>query len=353
MALNTHLRVWFHVKILYGVSPIGLGHATRSLVVAEALRRSGAGVRLYSGGDTARFMRDSGFEADDVVEEATPHISNGVMDRVALWYVRSWLAQKRNVRRTERLFDDYGPDLVVCDEEFSGMAVAEKRAARRVFVSDELELGFARTWLAQRIENRVERWYRRLQDSVDLLIIPEEGEDAGNRKHVGPIVRPRTKSCDQARREHGLPEGRMVLFSMSGAGVGSEFVKALKLSMVEGQLAGAFLAVTGNRGPRFEGEGVYDLGVVTDNQNLVACADLVVSTAGKSTIDEAAAAGTPMITIPVKNHAEQERNASALGYSFDDSKRVTELVRAKIGKREAPRAFHGEQKASRLILSLG
>jgi UDP-N-acetylglucosamine--N-acetylmuramyl-(pentapeptide) pyrophosphoryl-undecaprenol N-acetylglucosamine transferase len=71
--------------------------------------------------------------------------------------------------------------------------------------------------------------------------------------------------------------------------------------------------VSGNRGKKKAGESIYDLGIVPDNQNLVAAADLVVSTAGKSTIDEAAEAGTPMIPVPIRNHSEQERNAAALG----------------------------------------
>jgi UDP-N-acetylglucosamine--N-acetylmuramyl-(pentapeptide) pyrophosphoryl-undecaprenol N-acetylglucosamine transferase len=341
------------VKILYGVSPIGLGHATRSMVLAHELMRGGADVRLYSGAHAARFMKDNGFDADDIVEEAAPRIVYGEMSWVALWYVRSWLAQRRNVREAGRVFEAYRPDVVVCDEEFSGMAVAEKAGTKRVFISDELDLGFARTWPARRIEMRVERWYRKLQDSVDLLIVPEEGEDVGNRRYVGGIVRPRTRSCEQVRSERRLPEGRMMLFSMSGAGVGRELVLNLVSSMDAGLMPGAFLAVTGNGGSPFRGERVFDLGVVGDNQNLIACADLVVSTAGKSTIDEAAAAGTPIVTIPVRHHAEQERNALALGYTSEDSRRLMELVGAKIGRREAPREFRGEQRASRLILDIG
>ena len=74
---------------------------------------------------------------------------------------------------------------MVCDEEFSGIVVAGERGTKRVFVSDELRLGFGRTWVSRKIEERVERWYVRLQDSVDLLIIPEFGDDAGNRRGCG------------------------------------------------------------------------------------------------------------------------------------------------------------------------
>ena len=339
-------------RILFGVSPIGLGHATRALVLSEELRRGGAEVRMFSGGRAASFVKDAGVEVESIVEDPVPRMEKGEMSRVSLWYLRSWLANRRTLPRTRRLFDEFQPDLVVCDEEFSGIIVAKERGIRRVFVSDELDLGFARTWLARRIEGRVLRWYRGLQQSVDLLVVPEDGPDGGNRINVGPIVRRATSSCADVRAKHGLPAGRMVLFAMSGTGVGRELVEKLAGLVESPWMADAFLVVAGNVGRSVAGERVYDLGVVVDNQDLVACADLVVSTAGKSTIDEAAAAGTPIIAVPVKHHAEQERNAAALGYSSGAADRLGELVREKIGRREPPRRFDGERAAAKAILAL-
>lgn len=274
------------------------------------------------------------------------------MRRVTLWYLRSWLALRRTLPRTRRLLEDFKADVVVGDEEFSGMVAAGDGGLKRVFISDELELGFARTWIARKVEGRVERWYGKLQSSVDRLVVPELGEDSGNRFYVGPIVRPVTLGRDAARAEHGLPDGPMVLFSMSGSGLGLDLVRRTAEALRSAALDGAFLAVTGNRGRKLAMEGVYDLGVVSDNQNLVAAADLVVSTAGKSTIDEAAASGTPAVVIPIRYHAEQERNAASLGYRAKDVSRLQELIQSKIGRREAPRDFRGAKDASRLILSL-
>ncbi len=339
-------------RILYGVSPIGLGHATRSLVLSHELGRNGAEVRFFSGGKAAEFIRERGFRVDDIVEDPVPHVSDGEMSRVALWYVRSWIANRRTIPRTRRLLDSYSPDLVVCDEEFSGMVVAGERGVKRVFVADELALGFARTWLSRKIEERVDRWYKSLQESVDLLLVPEPGESGGNRRFVGPIVRAPTLSPAEARASYGLPNGGMVLFATSGSGLGRELALRVRDAIAKAGLAGTSLVITGNRGPRVDGSEVYDLGVVPDNQNLVAAADLVVSTAGKSTIDEAAASGTPIIVIPIRHHAEQERNAAALGYTSGDVSRLPDLIREMYGRRQPPRRFNGEVEASRAILSL-
>ncbi|HEV2137882.1 MAG TPA: glycosyltransferase family protein [Nitrososphaerales archaeon] len=339
-------------KVLYGISPIGLGHATRSLVLWELLKKEGVDVKLFSGGKAAEFIVSLGVPVEDIVDDPVPTVVNGEMKRSALWYIRSWIALGRTIKRTERLFDIYQPDLVVCDEEFSGMALAEKRGAKRVFISDELMLGFGRTWLSRKIEARVDRWYRRLQESVDLLIVPEFGKDSGNTKYVGPIVRSPTLAPNETRNKYGLPEGKMVLFSMSGSGIGDYLLREMMQVIKRDTIPGAYLVVSGNRGPKVAYSRVYDLGLVDDNQNLISSADLVVSTAGKSTIDEAVSAGTPIITIPIKNHAEQERNAAALGYSYESLADLPDLMKQKIGKREPPRDFRGGEIISRLLISM-
>jgi UDP-N-acetylglucosamine--N-acetylmuramyl-(pentapeptide) pyrophosphoryl-undecaprenol N-acetylglucosamine transferase len=339
-------------KVLYGISPIGLGHATRSLVVLEHLRREGVDVKLFSGGKAADFIQTLGNPVVDIVDDAVPRIVNGEMKWSGLWYVRSWLALRRTIRRTELLFDSYKPDLVVGDEEFSGMAVAERNGSKRVFISDELMLGFGRTWLSRKIEERVDRWYNKLQGSVDLLIVPEFGMDSGNTKYSGPVVRPTTMTPRETREKYGLPEGKMILFSMSGSGIGGYLLKKALYVIRTGAIPGAFLAITGNRGQVVRESNVFDLGIVNDNQNVISAADLVVSTAGKSTIDEAAAAGTPIITIPMKNHAEQERNARALGYSYESLAGLSDLMMQKIGKREPPQEFRGGETISRLLLAM-
>ena len=83
------------------------------------------------------------------------------------------------------------------------------------------------------------------------------------------------------------------------------------------------LVVTGlSVGP--SGARVRYLGLERDNQDFVAAADLVISTAGKSTIDEAVSYGSPLIVIPIRHHSEQERNA--VPHSGSDTVTLTILT---------------------------
>ena len=340
-------------RVLYGVSPIGLGHATRASAVAEELRSGGVEVLFASGGHAADFLRARGFVTEPAVAGAVPAIAGGEMKRASLWYARYWWGYRKTLRRLRALIGSWGPDLIVGDEEFAGVSLAIERGLRHALVTDELELGFARSAAARAIESRVSRWYSRLLSEASVVLIPDFGEDSANRRHVGPIVRRVTKTRREVEQEFSLPKGGpMVLLSLSGSGAGGHLLERAVDGMRRAELQGAFLVVTGNRGPKVVKEGVRDLGVVQDNQNLVAAADLVISTAGKSTIDEAASAGTPIVAVPIRNHAEQERNAAALGYVRGDEDRLDRLVREKVGTRGVPRNYRGAEETSRLILSM-
>jgi len=80
-------------------------------------------------------------------------------------------------------------------------------------------------------------------------------------------------------------------------------------------------------------------------QDYVLAADLVITTAGKGTVNEALAAGTPVIAIPPKGHAEAERNAAALGYRPDDIRRLKELIPQRLALGRLPPKPMGNEEA--------
>ncbi len=339
-------------SILYGISPIGLGHATRSLGIVRSLLGNGLEVRLVSGGKAVEFLRGEGMTVDDVIVDSVPRVVDGEMKDAFLWYARSWLAYRKTKSATRLIFDTFNPDLVVGDEEFSTLSIALERTVPGIMISDELELGFARNWLTARLEKRVLRWYKGLQSQASMLIVPEDGVDENNIRHVGPIVRPLTKQREEVFKEYGLPPGKtMVLLSLSGSGLGKHLLEKTRSALLRLRDPEAFLVAIGNRGPKMAGDRLYDLGVVSDSQNLVAAADVVVSLAGKSTIDEATYYGTPVIAIPLKNHAEQERNAAALGFSAEDRDNIPALVAERVGRRRLAQTSDGVRKAVDLIKS--
>ena len=59
---------------------------------------------------------------------------------------------------------------------------------------------------------------------------------------------------------------------------------------------------------------------------------MVISLAGKSTIDESIVYGTPGIFIPIKGHFEQEDNAKEIGFRFEDIFNLENLIEEKLNK---------------------
>ena len=94
---------------------------------------------------------------------------------------------------------------------------------------------------------------------------------------------------------------------------------------------------------------VRNLGFVDNLHELIYAADLLISLAGKSTIDEANAYGTPAIFIPIKGHFEQEDNAKEEGFVFDDIKRLDVLILEKLEEKRTQVNTGGAEIAADII----
>jgi len=339
-------------QILYGVSPIGLGHAARASAIGLKLRERGIDVEFATGGSAFLFLRSYGFAVHNVVTAPTPSETDGIMKRPGLWYLRYWLGYRSTKPRMRALVDRERPELVIGDEEFSSISLAIERGMKNALISDELELGFAQGAFSRHIEKRVSEWYGEIQRKVSHLLIPDFGEDKGNVRFMGPVVRATTMTRDQVFASLKLgTERKLILFSASGSGIGKFLLDAVVRSFTRLNLPETVLAVSGLRG-EIQRKDVLYLGTERDNQNLVAASDLVISTAGKSTIDEATSYGSPIIVVPIKNHPEQERNARALGYSYEDIHRLDSLIPEKVGRRTVPRDYLGAEIFSSYLVGL-
>jgi len=80
--------------------------------------------------------------------------------------------------------------------------------------------------------------------------------------------------------------------------------------------------------------------------------DLVLSLAGRSTIDESRVYGTPGIFIPIKNHFEQEQNARKLGYTYEDISRLETLIIEKIQTGRGILTNNGAKTAAKIVMEM-
>lgn len=184
----------------------------------------------------------------------------------------------------------------------------------------------------------------------DIVILPENGDDEDNIRRVGPIVRQINYSREELRKKNSF-EKKTIVISIGGTDTGLFLIeKALKsISKINQDIEVVLVS-----GPAISKkfENVRNLGFVDNLHELIFAADLLISLAGKSTIDEANAYGTPGIFIPIKGHFEQEDNAREEGFVFDDIKRLDVLILEKLEQKRNQVNPNGAKNASNIIREL-
>lgn len=323
--------------VLFFTSPIGLGHASRDAAVGLRMDEP----RFVTGGPAARMLSEYGFGVEDVYRPPPFDVRGGRLRRPAVWLARYYLYYRRCRRVAGEVIRRFEPDLVVADEDFAAVAEARDRSIPSVLITDILESRFA-SGVAGAVERRMNGAMRSLMDGCRAVIIPESGRDGGNVRRVGPIVRETDRTRDELRAIHGMNQ-KTVLVTVGGTNVGSFLLEAMR--PVASRISDEADTVT-VPGPSLGGTLVRDL------HEMIYAADVVVSLAGRSTMDEAAAYGTPGVFIPISGHFEQEDNARRAGYHPEDVDRLYELVRAKLDSPRKPSDTGGARRAAEVIAAI-
>ena len=192
----------------------------------------------------------------------------------------------------------------------------------------------------------------------DRIIIPDYGIDVDNISYVGPIVRKLSiTNRDLMRKKLGIDK-KTILVSIGGTSAGRYFVDRA-LSAYENLRSKMDLDLLIALGPslnKFERNNLTyrNIGFVSNLHEYIYASDLVLSLAGRSTIDESRVYGTPGIFIPIKNHFEQEQNARKLGYEYEDISRLENLIIEKIeaGRDSKIVSNNGARNAAKIIMEM-
>ena len=318
--------------MLFFTSPIGLGHASRDAAIANHL----SGVRFVSGQNAAAFLREYHHTVHDVYRPPALSVHNGTLGGRTRWLVKYYAYYRRCRGVAGRIMDRYKPDVVVSDEDFAAVAEARKRNIRTILITDILESRFA-SGVARYVERRMNGAMMQLINSCSHVIMPEFGDDHNNIHRVGPIVRDITESRDTLRNRYKMRR-KTVLVTVGGTDAGSFLIDAMK-SVTPRLAPHADVIVVG--GPSLDNAMVRDL------HHMVYAADLVVSLAGRSTMDEASTYGTPGIFIPIRGHFEQEDNARRAGRYNTDT--IYDAILENIRAPRRPVPTRGAESAAAII----
>jgi len=328
-------------------SPIGLGHVTRDIAIVNNFEN--ISINFVTGSGAAKILKKLDYKIQDVYNPPSFIIENGTLKNPAkwLWNYYQYYRDCKNI--SEKILQKDNPNLVISDEDFASLTVAQEIEIPTVLITDVFETHFTRG-IASFIEKKMNKSMQEIIKKCDVVIFPENGDDYDNIKMVGPIVR-ETKSTREELRKKFSFNKKTILISIGGTSAGLFLIeKALEsISKINQELN---IVLVSGPAVNKKYENVKNLGFVDNLHELIFAADVIISLAGKSTIDEAKAYGTPAIFIPIKGHFEQEDNAKELGFIFEDINRLQELILEKLEEKRIQVNTIGAKIAAEIIQKL-
>ena len=315
-------------EILFFSSPIGLGHATRDLAIINQLKIRSC--KVFSGSSAIEFFHQNSIQAQDVYSPPRFDVIDGKLEKSLKWLWSYYRYYKRCKEISSEIISNEKPKLIISDEDFASIAIAQERKIPNIIITDILETKFI-SGFGGVVEKKMNKTMHEMLDKANRVIIPELGENQNNIIRTGPIVRKIQKNRDELRDILDFKKKTIVL-CVGGTDAGifliNQTIEAIKKIQIDVDL----VLVSGPKINKKFSDDVRNLGFVSNLHEIIFAADLVISLAGKSTIDESIVYGTPGIFIPIKGHFEQEDNAKEIGFKFEDIFNLKNLIEEKLNK---------------------
>ena len=335
----------------FAVHSQGLGHASRSVALARGLlaRRPDLYFLFLAGSPALDLIVASGFDALTLPPAPDFPSQDGVLRPVSRWYrdTARYLRVAGRFMRKEADWDYYR--FLISDSELASVREAVRSKVPTALLVNEFARDFGRDPVSRAFEGIGNFWFSTLARKIDLILVADSGPDWPNVHKIGPVVRAPSGSREKLREDLVIRK-KTILVTAGGTGIGGFLLHAAMEAFEALHLEDTSMIIVS--GPKLKMEpapGVYAYGFIPNLQDFVLASDLVISLAGKGTVDEALAFGTPVIAIPPKGHAEAERNAAALGYRFEDVARLRELIPEKLSLGRLPPRPTGNEEAVGLL----
>ncbi|MBV9177686.1 MAG: UDP-glucuronosyltransferase [Nitrososphaeraceae archaeon] len=337
---------------LFFTSPIGLGHATRDIAIADKLKPVFNEILFITGAGAFTLISKRGYSVLDLYKPVNFDTELGKLQHHLRWMIR-YLSYYRKCKRIAQSLLAKNSGLMISDEDFASLAIAEKLNRKCILITDIVETHFTRRF-GSIVERRTNKNMRKIIDKCTSVIIPCYGDNKDNFVYVGPIVREVRDDRVTLRKRFGFNKKTIVL-STGGTDAGKYLIdKSIEAYRKLRKKMDIDLVIV--PGPILELADAPDfrnIGFVDNLHEYIYASDLVISLAGRSTMDESIAYGIPGIFIPIKNHFEQEECAKRLGYNYGDILRIDTLIEEKLSSEgNIMGNNNGAEKAAKLILKL-
>jgi len=303
---------------------------------------------FVSGNGAAEILKNLDYKVKNVYTPPQFIVKGGSLKNSARWLWNYYQYYKDCKKISQKIIETDKPNIVVSDEDFASLSVAQNKKIPTVLITDILETRFTKGF-ASIIEKKMNKSMKEIIQKCNVVILPEDGTDEDNIKRVGPIVR-QTRCSRSELREKFSFDKKTIVVSIGGTDAGMFLIE--KMLEILPKLTEYEIVIVSGPSLNKKFDKIRNLGFVNNLHEIIFAADVLISLAGKSTIDEAREYGTPAIFIPIKGHFEQEDNAKDRGFVYEDIDRIEELIVEKIDEKRNPVKSKGAQNAANIIKDL-
>jgi UDP-N-acetylglucosamine--N-acetylmuramyl-(pentapeptide) pyrophosphoryl-undecaprenol N-acetylglucosamine transferase len=350
----------------YGV---GLGHASRLVMVADQLRENGTDVKFSSYGEAASYVSLRGYKCVTVAPvEFAWSMEGGFSVKNSIANIPLWFANfSRQVNQETRNMTTCGPDVIVSDSRLSPIVAARLLKIPSIVVLNQVKLLLSprlrKLAVSRMFESMVGEFLGSVWAIADRVLVPdlpppctiaahnvwEVGSAARKLEYIG-FTSPRPQVSEdrmnKVASQLGFDRSRPVVFiHVSGPAQTRPALIRVSLDAVK-RLDSKIQFVISEGNPKSEseprrvGESGWYYGWCPVRDEIFAMSDLLVFRGGHTALSQAIQFGKPVVTVPIENHGEQLGNSA----------KVAELG---MGAMLHPKGLKPEQLADAILQVLG
>lgn len=327
-------------KAYFAPYGVGLGHASRLVMVAEHLQQSNVQVKFSSFGEAASYVSMRGYQC--VVAppvEFAWSMEGGFSVKHSIANIPTWFTNfSKQMNHEIQNMTMYGPDVIVSDSRLSPIFAARLLGIPSIVLLNQVKLLLSprlRQFAVSRLfEKMTGEFLGTMWNMADRILVPDlpppytisahnvwDIDSAAKLEYIGftaPKPRVSQEQVEEVAESLGFDRSRpVVFFHISGPAETRMPLIRLCLEAAKGldrniQYVFSEGKAKGSPQPTRIGEfgWYYEWCPVRDE--IFAMSDLIVLRGGHTALSQAIQFGKPVVTIPIENHGEQLGNSEKI-----------------------------------------
>ncbi|MGI0029777.1 MAG: glycosyltransferase [Nitrososphaera sp.] len=320
----------------YGV---GLGHASRLVMVANELRKAGAEAKFSSFGEAAGYVSMHGYQCSTVPPvEFAWSMEGGLSVKDSLANVPLWFANfSRQINQETRNMMTCRPDIVVSDSRLSPIIAARLLGIPSIVILNQVRLLLSprlRELAASRLfEKLVGEFLGSMWALADRLLVPDLpppytisahnvwdiGSASRKLEYIGFTSsrnRPTEESMNEVAKKLAIDRSQPLVFVHVSGPLRTRLtlidlaMESLKLFDSKIQFVVSEGRADGDPSPKRIGRSGWYYEWCPVRDEIFAMSSLLVVRGGHVALSQALQYGKPVVSVPIENHGEQLGNSA-------------------------------------------